>query len=105
VNPAHERYLAAQQALLTALEAHDDGGAFRRAAARLSAAHEELVAAPEPDGATLDRMRSLAALLEARAAARRSALVRELGRTRLALDLARKRSRGARTGRRLDVAG
>lgn len=100
-----ERFLEAQQALIEALRVDDDGGAVQRASGRLALAYAELCSGPEPGPDELARMKSLAALLRTGLEERQDRLTRELGRTRLALELARKRSRGARPGRRCDVAG
>ncbi len=100
-----ERFLEAQQALIEALRVEDDGGAMQRASGRLALAYAELCAGPEPGAEELARMKSLAGLLRSSLEERQDCLARELGRTRLALELARKRSRGARPGRRCDVAG
>jgi hypothetical protein len=111
VSAALQRFLAAQQGMLGVLAARGDEAALRRAAERLERAFEGLTGGRGPagetglDGAGLERARSLAALLLARAAERRSDLVRELGRTRLARRILREQSTGPRTGGSCDVAG
>ncbi|MHC4261099.1 MAG: hypothetical protein ACYSWX_01130 [Planctomycetota bacterium] len=100
-----ERFIAAQEALLDALGVDDDGGTFARASERLDEAFEALRSGPRPEERHMSRMQSLGALLDRGLEQRRAGLTRELGRTRLALDLVRKRSMGARPGRKFDVSG
>ena len=87
-----ERYLEAQAVLLEVLRADD-----RRAKlVQLDRAYAELRKSPTPEPALVERMRSMGALLDRAAKERRAALERELGRTRLALELVEVRGLGYR---------
>lgn len=100
-----ETFLAAQQGLLEALREGVGSDALERATARLEAAFDGYRASPASGADELERLRSMGALLERALRERRGDVGRELGRTRLALDLVRRRSAGARPGRKLDLSG